>query len=253
MNISKEEFNNYLQRRLSSDQMMKIDTYLEQHPLERKALDGAVEFEENDSFDELISEIDYLIDIPQKQQTTQTSSTSNDTPIISISDVTRWIAAIAAVLLLFIFVRGQWGTGAKDLSHYFDAYPDVITNIVRGEESKLDNTSIARAMEYYNEGAFESALPILNELQDEHPNNQNITFYCAIAEFALGEYQASLSKFDVLSSNNTRFPYDDGAIWYKALCLIHLDQIESAKSLLTKISLESHYKKDEAIELLESL
>lgn len=254
MNISKEEFKSYLSGRLSADKKVKIDRYLEEHALERKALEGAIEYEESGSFKELIDEIDDLIEVSSEHKVIQlTDTASSDTSIPRITKISRWLLASAAVALMFIFIQIQGATNSLDLRSYFDTYPDVITNIVRGEASQLDETTIGEAMKYYNAHEFGKALPIFIKLTNQNPDNKNIVFYTAIVEFALGDYVSSLPRFDSLSVPQSRFQYDDGALWYKALCLMHLDREDEAKAVLTKISSQSHYKKKEALDLLESL
>ena len=274
MNITKEEYIAYVNRSMDKDKRKVIDAYLETHPIERMALEGALAFQEEASFEDLINDLNYAI---ANRVTSDSNSISLDVamaPQEAKSDIeevrqpsvvegkgsnvrklyTRWaMIAAAAVIALFFMVRTQTGSQEIVMADYLDAYPDVISNIVRGEKIEASNESLMSAMRFYNDGDMASAEPILQKLSDESPKDQNITFYLAIAELFSGDYRSSLSRLESLTSEDAYFPYDDGARWYQAICLLQLERVKEAKEILTKISTERHYKKDEAIELLTTL
>ncbi len=275
MNITKEEYIAYVNRSIDRARRKAIDTYLEAHPIERIALEGAMAFQEEASFEDLLIETDEAI---AKRVSTSFESTSVDkAPNVDktivdeqvtrdneevnqgeVSNVrkmyTRWaMIAAASVIVLFFMVRTQTGSQEIVIADYLDTYPDVVSNIVRSQKVESSNESLMRAMSFYNDGDMASAQPILQKLSDEAPEDQNITFYLAIAELYTGDYSKSLSRLESLTSEDAYFPYDDGARWYRAICLLQLERDKEAKEILTKISTERHYKKDEALQLLTAL
>lgn len=255
MNITKEEFNAYINGSLSQKRKDLIDAYLLDHPLERRALAGAIEIESSESFDALVQSIDSSTEESIGSNVIKPSVTTqhqqNKTKRISLA--AKWVTGVAAAILVFFMVRTQMGSQSTSLDDYFDAYPDVVTDIVRGEESQVKEEVIYIAMTHYNKREFKESGEMLQELALTNPEDQNIRFYLAISEYAQGYHAASLDKFASLSKEGSRFPFQDGALWYRALALLQLDKHDEAKDILKRISTSPHYKKQEALDILTDL
>jgi|GEM_PF-5229374 len=254
MNISKEEFRSYVNGSLAEARRSEVETYLSDHPLEQKALKGALEYQETDSFEALLNEVDESLGRAISQsEATATSENSSQTDGRIIRLLPRWILSAAAVVVLIFAVRTQMTTVEPQIEDYFDTYPDVITNIVRGQNTIDDNQKLIKAMEYYNSGDLTKAGALLAPIHAADEKEAKVKFYLAITEMARGAYEESLKKFQSLTEPGAGFQYDDGARWYQALCLVHLKRLEEATPILQEISQSSHYKKEAALSLLEEL
>jgi len=262
MNITKSQFAAYIKGQIGRDRKVEIDAYLDEHPLERKALEGAMAYDDEGSFDVLVSEIDSLISSETRitkvialtpNENEQASQRSTDNIAKSrIKEFMRYAVAVAAALLMLFLIRTNYSEfSTEDISSYIDSYPDVITNVVRGNEQEIQKSDLIEAMTAYNDGDMSMANELLTIENNLDQENKSVQFYLAITDMHLGHYEKSLSQFEKLI--DVDFAYEDGALWYQSLCLLSLDRVGEAKLILENISEGRHYKKNDAIEILNSL
>lgn len=259
MNITKSEYAAYLNNQLSEDQRKEMEVFLVDHPLERRALEGAMAFNKTDSFEELLAEVDEEVQSSNAKESQikeikldnpAARSKSEDTTKIRM--LMRYaIAAAAAVLMLFMLRTEFGGSSSSDLNQYIDTYPDVITNVVRGNDQEVQQSNLVEAMTAYNSGDMLKANELLVIEHKNQRDNKNIKLYLAITDLHLGNYEKSISQLEELSDVN--FAYEDGALWYRAICLLQLERKEEAKELLSIIANQRHYKSAEARKLLDDL
>ena len=248
MNFNKEEFRSYVNKSLSEERKREIDDNLKDYTLEKKALQGAEEFEHSGSFDGLLEEIDTAIDSEISKYSEHSANTNSR--IIPLFG--KWIIAAAAIFLLFVMFRGNFQSEPYALSDYIDAYPDVITNVVRGTGQADNQSTLMNAMRAYQDGDYASTRDILEILKSDQ-DNLEIAFYLGVSYLHQGDFEKALEIFTVLTEPESRFSYEDGALWYRALCLIELDQKKEAEEILNQIASSNHYKKEEAREILKKI
>ncbi len=249
MNISKQEFLQYHANTLSEERRKEMDIYLEQHPLEKKAFEGAGLFESTKDLEASLSRISSRW--AAKEALTNVPAKTSSKPKFRIT----WLATISAVaasivFLIMTFPFGQFG--AVELHNYETSYPDILTNIVRGESENSEKSDLVIAMDFYGAMKYDKAAHVLEQLLAEDASNVNIRFYLAICHYELGDYNKALATFEKLTLPSASFAYDDGAQWYKALCLIKLEKTDEAKEVLKTIGESTHYKSETARLLLEN-
>lgn len=246
---------------MSKEKLKDMDIYLAEHPLERRALEGALEFGEIDSFEELLAEIDDeiqsrvlpagdKIDTILEPNKAQEPIKNNDKP--KFLALIKYAITVAAAVLMIVILRSEFGgRSTTDFSQYIDTYPDVITNVVRGNEQEVEQSNLVEAMTAYNSGDMLKANELLEIERQNQMENNNVKLYLAISDLHLGNFEKSLLQLEELSYSG--FAYEDGAIWYRAICLLQLKRQEDAKELLSTIANQRHYKSEEAQKILHAL
>lgn len=161
---------------------------------------------------------------------------------------------LAAVLLaliavsLWLFIPG--GETSNDLfAAHFDIYRSPST--VRGKESK---DVWQEATEAYTSSDYAKAAMLFQKSLDD-PNTipYLAEFYRGISLLAEvpPQAQTALAAFEkVLQSDND---YQQQAMWYQALALLHLQRNGEAKKALTDLQNTGSYKDTQVKELLEEL
>jgi len=246
MEITREDYKTYCNGSLSESRSAEIEQYLQANPMEKRALDGAIAFGEKSNFEETLTNIDRKIDSQIGESNLKKPSKGR---VISIGALSS-LAAIAAIGLLLLFVLPT-KTNTYSLDQYFNLYPDVLTNIVRGNSETSNNQAIRDGMFAYSEEDYKTASTLLGSIQKDQQQYETAKFYEAIALLGNREASKSLEIFEQLATVKA-FPYEDGVQWYSALCYLELGNREKANKLLTLISELDHYKKEEAKQLLLS-
>ncbi len=248
MNISIEEYKDYRKGRLSSEQTQSIQDYLNEHPLERKSLEGSILMEQIPEIDQLWSRMDAKMDtlIQAEVPVADSAPAKKKNNLRYISIITGVAAGIAILLMM-----NPMGTKSLSIDEYVSPYPDVLTDIVRGDVAPDDRSDITTAMSEYRSGEYAEAYQSLAELIKENPDNRDLAFYKAICAYEIGKYEEGLQTFEQLMDPEAQYAYDDGAIWYAALSYIKIGKDNKAKELLRDISAMDHYKSEAAGILLE--
>lgn len=167
--------------------------------------------------------------------------------IRSITPFYRITAVAAAVLLLLLagYLLMPSKNAPEQLAmNYFEPYP--MSN-VRGETDEAQSL-MDKALTPYQEGNFEEALPYLQQLQQAKPDNDQLKLNLASGLIAEKQFQEAIDLLQSIS-----FQSADAAEWYLALAYLLNGQEDSAKSLLEEIAGKPHFRKQQAMELLEDL
>lgn len=160
-------------------------------------------------------------------------------------------AAIAAILIPFIgWISYDNDTSGNMLfAAHFQAYEDLTT--VRSAE-EANATPFEKGMAFYRAGDFSQAALQLSLLQQDFPQEEQLTFYLAVAQLANEQTQAAEPNFRELATKaNSRF--QEPANWYWALCYLQMEERQKAKAILEQIEAENKSYTERARKLLSDL
>jgi tetratricopeptide (TPR) repeat protein len=169
------------------------------------------------------------------------------TPVRSIKPMWRASAIAAAILILilagYLLIPQQKSPEQLAMSH-FEPYP--LSNI-RGKTND-QQTLFDKAIAPYQQGDFEKALPFLRQLHQADPSHPQLKLNLASGLMAEGQPKEAISLLKTISG-----PGADAAEWYLALAYLQDGQVDTAKILLQEISGKSHFRQEQAMELLGDL
>lgn len=163
----------------------------------------------------------------------------------------NWKYAAAAVLILcfggyFLF---QKAAGPQDLyAQYYEAYPNVISPIVRADPS--EESLEQKAFVAYESKEFRKAVDLFSELYQSNQQEYAL-FYKAIAILETGEQVPA--AIEIFERTNWTEAYKDKSLWYLALSYLKQSDERRAKEVLQKLAHESNYRQEQVSELLGKL
>lgn len=250
MKITRQEYIEYSNGTLSEARQEAIEQYLEQHPLEKRALEGFMSSHNSkkESLDSLLNKIDQKIDA--RTQATAAPVQQNKSRVLPIK-LLMSAASIAAIGLLLFFMLPSTSNDGYQLQDYFDTYPDVLSNQVRGVATESNIVNIRDGMFAYTIHDFSKASTLLSSIAKDQEGYEAAKFYSAIAYLGKGDAKTCSEILERMSAKE--YPFTDGIQWYLALSYVELGEKEKAKSFLQAIVNTEHYKQEEATKLLASL
>jgi len=134
-------------------------------------------------------------------------------------------------------------------AQYFEVLPDAMSANERGDSKDVEVVSDGViGMKYYNEGEFKKAALILKR-QDE----SGFLLFAAISEMKNDNSASAIKLFLESKNMDVNNQYGDIIDWYLSLAYLKENKSDLAKKILTEISNEKHYKKEEAASILEVL
>lgn len=160
-----------------------------------------------------------------------------------------WRIAAFVVIAVGLSVFAINYFNAPDLSPqqlaqaYFEPLSDAMTSRDQGD------SLASRAMNFYNQGNFQAAIPILEQLVvAKEPFSE---LYLAVAYMGVEDYAAARTIWSKLSAEDPIYP--NTILWYAALTDLALDDINSARTKIKALAEGNSSFKKEASELLEQL
>ncbi len=252
MVITRQDYIDFSTGSMNEERRLLIEQYLSDNPLEKKALEAVVAHKDSGNVDAILQRIDDKIDqkIDSRTRVIEAPKQMDKGRIIPIK-LLMTAASIAAIGVLLFFMFPSTSQSSYSFDAYFDRYPDVLTNNVRGATSGINVVNIHKGMEAYNNGDFSTASTLLSSVKEGKESHDLTQFYSAIAYLGSGD---PTSCKEILRQMSTKtFPYSDGIQWYLAISYIELGEIDEAKVLLEGIIHSDHYKKQQAHELLAVL
>ncbi len=156
--------------------------------------------------------------------------------------------AIVCCLVIgaFYFLNNNNNNSLNIYNTYFEVYPNVLEPVIRGNETKTSNGFIS----YENARYLEAEKYFKDLLKTK--TDYNIEFYYAMSLLNQNKTIAAQGILNSLKSKNHDFIPE--VYWYSALISIKNDDFESAKKELAALSsLNSDFKKEERIKLLNQL
>jgi hypothetical protein len=146
--------------------------------------------------------------------------------IISFKRVTMYVAAAAAILLIFVFIWSPWK------QNLFDKYAS--TEMSSSAERGGDTDSLIRkATVDFNDKKFTEAIPIFEEILKTDSADSYTHFYYAIALLQTDKIDQSRIELLNLYSGTSLFKYN--AAFYMALSYLKENDKEHCKEWLNKI------------------
>ena len=219
--------------------------------LEKKAQKGLESFSKKGDIGLVKSNLDGLVDeiLGEGEENPKINSGGNNF---------KWIYITIAVLGLALIGYLGYKDGSNKTkvieapvlyAQYFEVLPDAISANERGsdQESEIRGDAVI-GMEFYNKGNFKSAASLLKQ-QDE----LDYMVFGAIAEMKNGNSESAINLLLKSQQIDTEDKFNDIIEWYLALAYLKNGKIHKAKTNLSLIANESHYKRDEAELILKSL
>ena len=154
---------------------------------------------------------------------------------------------IAASVILFFGLLGVWinnsGSDYQKLySQNYEQFPNIMYPNVR---SSQDKNPIIDAFSAYDKGDYKNAIQLFSI-----SNDNEARFYQGLSEMQLGDFKKALYQFDKIETSKINF--NNHLHWYKALCFLKLEDVESCRNNLILIKEDPLYK-DKVSELLSAL
>lgn len=149
----------------------------------------------------------------------------------SISPFTYLALAASIVFLLgmaFIFSNDSSTNYTALADKYYETY--TIPQSRNSGSSAVKNDK-ERAIEAYNNKAYQKAIPLLATFEDD----LELSLLLGIAYYETTQFDSALQQFKTLS-NDENILYQNEALWYSALSNLQLKNKDEAKLDLEKIS-----------------
>lgn len=162
-----------------------------------------------------------------------------------------WLGA-AAVLVIGFFIWLPFGNQPNSdelYLSYYQAYPNVVAPIVRGENIQDEKN---KAFEAYEQEKFEISQTLFHEIFKK-TKDEYAVFYEAQSYFALGETQKGIQLLENSNFSDGKYPFKTQQNWYLALGYLKLKDFEKAKQNLNALTIYDNPQQESARKLLESL
>ena len=122
-------------------------------------------------------------------------------------------------------------------------------NQTRGSAS---NTDYAKAVQNYNQGLYQAAVPTFDSLLSKAEEDNQIRLYKGIAHLEMNQYAEADKELSTVRINSDL--YFEEASWYLALLHIKLDKIQEAHAFLDEIiELKNSFYHEKAIKMKNRL
>lgn len=160
----------------------------------------------------------------------------------------HFAAASATILILLgsILLTNQKTPQAEDL---FNIYYQAETSIMITRSSNIDiDNDVRTALQFYSNAEYSKAISIFENNQE----NVISKFYLGLSFIETNKYENAKASFQAVLDHNDNL-FIEQAEWYKALCLLKLDENNSAIQLFTEIENSNSLFKDQASEILRSM
>ncbi len=175
---------------------------------------------------------------------------------LSQPPVTAWkkYLAVAAVITLILvpavyFFTSKSPTSEELFLAYYEPYEEML--ISRSNTSDSLGILLAAGLDAYNRGAYQRCTDLLKSYLQQQPEAYRVALYLGIAQLEIDQKQSAEKNF-LLAQNDPAF--EQQAQWYQALSYLKFGEIPKARDILQSISTsESHYRKDQASDLLKDL
>lgn len=187
--------------------------------------------------DALIGELDSLGQEFFSQQT-------NSGRVVSLVGRRRWALAVAATVILLVVA---WFALRPSLYDQYAQHPPLAL-VTKSGESELD---LATAEKEFNSGAYQKALPILQEYVVNHPEDNLVKIYFGIAKMETGAVNEAREIFTSLATSESP-EIKDFAVWNLALSYLKDGDKAGCAQVLAAVGAESTYY-EKAQQLLNKL
>lgn len=142
----------------------------------------------------------------------------------------RWWYAAASILVLigatWFFLDNQYeATTEKLYTQYMEPYPNVVTPMVRGDNST--NEIISEALMLYDKREYRESEVLLQQAYNDQPNDHT-AFYLAICQLILQKPREALTLLESRDWKDASY-FSPGVVnWYCGLAYLQLGDGEQA-------------------------
>lgn len=163
-----------------------------------------------------------------------------------------WAAGLAAMLLMgfFYFWIAKSVSGETLYADNYEPYPsNVLASITRGDSGM---TLQQQAVQAYENGRYEKAIPMLEEILNKEPENagwQLVLGICYLENNDAEEAEKTLLK----AAQNPNSLFYQQAQWYLALTYLKQNNKKQAASVLKDLAAQSGVYPQKAKQLLTEL
>lgn len=159
------------------------------------------------------------------------------------------ILAIAATVALCITAGWWFWSNTTSSSGLYTQYYNIPAHeyLMRGDDTP--DPEINQAFTLFDQGHYEEAIPLLDELYKE-TGNDDFLFYKSIALIETSNITAAESLLNTLSNNH---PQNMEYRWYYALALLQSDQENAALTELQIVAGSDHFRSSPARKLIRDL
>lgn len=157
-------------------------------------------------------------------------------------------AAVIGLISVIIFLFYPVSTPSQLADKYISENLATLSVSMSGAQDSVQN-----ALALYNEGKFDQALVLFEQLDKSHPTENKIKEYAGIVSLRLGDYDKALKHFRELDALNL---YANPGKFYVALTLLKRNghgDVAEAKQLLQQVTEKSLEHEADARRLLEKL
>jgi len=160
----------------------------------------------------------------------------------------QFAAASATILILLgsILLTNQRIPKAENLfNNYYHAETSIM--ITRSSNIEIDN-DVRTALQFYTNAEYQKAIDILLNNQE----NVISKFYLGLSFIETNKFEEAKASFQAVLDHNDNL-FIEQAEWYKALCLLKLENNSEAIQLFSDIENSNSLFKDQASEILKSI
>lgn len=230
-----------------------ITKYFENTLSDREKLLFEKELSENESFRsefEFQKELQNAIQVSERRKIKQKIQRFESAPNSSVFQFRRYLK-YAAILITLVSVGIYFFMNQNSSEHlyatYYEAYPNTEISVTRSNTDK--KSSLEDAFVAYDLNNYEKANQLFDETLKTNESDY-IRFYKALCLMELNQHKEALKVFESINPSSN---YYDKFLWFKALSLIKLNNKAEAKLNLEKLVSKGSFKFNEAEELLSKL
>lgn len=167
----------------------------------------------------------------------------------------RWWYAAASILVLigtawFFLGKQSEVTAEKLYAQYMEPYPNMVTPMVRGD-IPADKVMLEALMLYDKRAYSESAL-LLQQVYDEHPNDQT-AFYLAICQLMLQKPREAITLLEARDWKDSAYFSPAVVNWYWGLAYLQLGDGEQALPRFKRVAASDDSLSAEARKVVKAL
>ncbi len=162
----------------------------------------------------------------------------------------RWHLAAAAITIFILLgnvLINNYGSSKHDdiFNQFYQTESSIM--ITRSSDSSFD-TDLREALNLYSNAQYQDAI----EIFIKHQNNVISNFYIGLSYIETNNFEKAIKAFQTVLDHNDNL-FIEQAEWYKALCLIKLNQTEKATELLQIIKKSNSLFNEQAGEVLTAI
>lgn len=242
-----EKIDRYLDGQMSQDELSWFKKEQDQNPDLRRDL----EFQQNMRAAILEDEVLQFRQVLEAAQADYEHNKVIEHPSRGkFSKTFRIVAAIAAILVATGFFAWYTLHGGMSNRQLYEMYfkPYKVSMNVRGVADDTQ-AEIRKALSMYENGNYQQALPLFENVLKNSPANFAVNLYTGISLMELQQYSSATESFAKIIEHKNNL-YFEQAEWYASLCYLVADQTDKARKQFVKIVERNGYYSDQAKEVL---